>query len=122
MSVYYTVKEHISIKNSKNDLVISSIIDTIASIGKQMLYDRAEIRQLSLEADGKAYSFVGREITHELHEILRAISNATALELALEYDSVNCDFPLAQCVEEAIEADSSLADDLFYSSDLVNLQ
>jgi hypothetical protein len=115
MSVYYNVKEHISIKNSKNEYIAFGIIDTIASIGKQMLCDRAEIRQLSLSADGKAYSFAGREITSELHEILRAISHATALELTLEYDSVNCDFPLAECVEEAFEAAPALADEVFYS-------
>jgi len=115
MSVYYTVKERISIKNSKNEYIAFGIIDTIASIGKQMMCDRAEIRQLSLSADGKAYSFAGHEVTHDLHEILRAISNATALELTLEYDSVNCDFPLAECVEEAFEANPALADEVFYS-------
>ena len=55
MSVYYNVKEHISTNNFQDETITSAIIDTIVSIGREMRYDRAIIRELSLQANGNVF-------------------------------------------------------------------
>lgn len=115
MSVYYNVKEHISVKNYQDDCITSAIVDTIVSIGSQMLYDRATVAGISLNADGKQYFFEGREVTPKLHELIRAVESATTIDLVMQYDSVNCDFCIAEAVAEAYETDPKAADAVFYS-------
>lgn len=115
MSVYYAVKEHISASNLRDDAITSAIVDTIVSIGREMLYDRATIRELSLQMNGQDYSFQGREITPKLHEIIRAIESATTIDLVMSYDSVDCEFPIAEIVSETFREGPHHANNLFYS-------
>lgn len=115
MSVYYNVKEHISINNFQDEEVISSIIETIASVAQMMLYDRAKINSLSLCANGELHSFEGHEITSKLHEIIRAIGAATTMDLVMSYDSVNCEFPISKVVSKKFRTNSEHVGKLFYS-------
>lgn len=115
MSVNYIVKEHISIKEYQDDCIVSSIVDTLVDIGREMLYDRAVIDKLSLTVNGKSYLYNGREITHEFHEIIRVINGVADLELTLAYDGGCYDFPIYESVKEAIEFDPNSADHIFYS-------
>lgn len=115
MSVYYNVKEHISTNNFQDETITSAIIDTLVSIGREMLYDRAIIRELSLQANGNEYFFKGSEITPKLHEIIRVINSATTMDLVMSYDSVNCEFPIAEVVSETFKEGPRYANDLFYS-------
>ena len=115
MSVYYNVKEHISTNNLQDETITSAIIDTLVSIGREMLYDRATIRELSLHANGNEYFFKGSEITSKLHEIIRVINSATTMDLVMSYDSVNCEFPIAEVVSETFKEGPRYANDLFYS-------
>ena len=115
MSVYYNVKEHISINNFQDEEVISSIIETIESVAQMMLYDRAKINSLSLCANGGRHFFEGREITPKLHEIIRAIGEATTMDLVMSYDSVNCEFPISKVVSKKFRTNSEHVGKLFYS-------
>ena len=115
MSVYYYVKEHISTNNFQDEALTSAIIETITSITQMMLYDRAKIGSLSLRANEKNYFFEGLEITPKLHEIIRAIKSATAMDLVMSYDSVNCEFPIAKIVSEMFREGPRYANNLFYS-------
>ena len=115
MSVYYNVKEHISTNNFQNETITSAIIDTLVSIGREMLYDRAIIRELSLQANGNEYFFKGSEITPKLHEIIRVINSATTMNLVMSYDSVNCEFPISKVISEKFRTGSECVGKLFYS-------
>ena len=115
MSVYYNVKEHISTNNFQDETITSAIIDTLVSIGREMLYDRAIIRELSLQANGNEYFFKGSEITPKLHEIIRVITSATTMDLVMSYDSVNSEFPIAKNVSEIFKKGPCYANNLFYS-------
>jgi hypothetical protein len=115
MSVYYNVKEHISTNNFQDETITSAIIDTLVSIGREMLYDRAIIRELSLHANGNEYFFKGSEITPKLHEIIRVINSATTMDLVMSYDSVNSEFPIAKKVSEIFKKGPCYANNLFYS-------
>lgn len=115
MSVYYNVKEHISTNNFQDETITSAIIDTLVSIGREMLYDRAIIRDLSLHVDGRNYFFEGKEITPEFHKIIRAIESATTMDLVMSYDSVNCEFSIAEIVSETFKEGPRYANNLFYS-------
>jgi hypothetical protein len=115
MSVYYNVKEHISTNNFQDETITSAIIDTLVSIGREMLYDRAIIRELSLQANGNEYFFKGSEITPKLHEIIRVINSATTMDLVMSYDSVNSEFPIAKKVSEIFKKGPCYANNLFYS-------
>lgn len=115
MSVYYNVKEHISTNNFQNETITSAIIDTLVAVGKEMLYDRAIIRELSLQANGNEYFFKGSEITPKFHEIIRVINSATTMDLVMSYDSVNSEFPIAKKVSEIFKKGPYYANNLFYS-------
>ena len=120
MSVYYEVKEHIILKNVDSEKcdcnnVKYDIIETIAQIGYSMLWNHGVVWNLALNADGTNYSFKGREITPELHGILRAIGDAKDIELVLEYDGYNVDFPMLEGVEDMLNEYPEAAENLFYS-------
>ena len=115
MSVYYNVKEHISTNNFQDETITSAIIDTLVSIGREMLYDRAMIGELSLYANGNKYFFKGREITPKLHEIIRVINSATTMDLVMSYDSINCEFSIAKNVSAMFSKGPCYANNLFYS-------
>ena len=115
MSVYYNVKEHISTNNFQNETITSAIIDTLVAVGKEMLYDRAIIRELSLQANGNEYFFKGSKITPEFHKIISVISSATTMDLVMSYGSVNCEFPVADNVSAIFRKGPQYANNLFYS-------
>lgn len=115
MSVYYNVKEHIFTSNFQDEAITSAIIDTLVAVGKEMLYGRATIGELSLHVNGNEYFFEGEEITPKFHEIVRAIESATTMDLVMSYDSVNCEFPIAEIVSETFKKGPQYANNLFYS-------
>lgn len=115
MSVYYNVKEHLSIRNYQDEFVLSTVVDTLVNIANAMLYDRARINNLSLFVDGKSYSYAGSEIAHDFHEIIRAVSNQiTNLEIVLDYSGVCYGFPIVESVTSAFENNTESADHIFY--------
>ena len=115
MSVYYEVKEHVVLKNEATEALSFDVAESLAQIAYKMLLDRAAIWELKLTADGKKYSFKGKEVTHELHEIIRAITNAAEIDMVIEYDAYNFDFPLMEAISETLENNPELAKDISYT-------
>lgn len=120
MSVYYEVKEHIILKNVENNEsdcynLKYDIVEAIAQIGYLMLWNHGVVWNLALNADGEDYFFKGREITPDLHAIVRAIGDAKDFELVLEYDGCNVDFPILEGVEAILNECPDAAENLFYS-------
>ena len=113
MSVYYDVREHVVLKNKAAENLCFDVAENIAQIGYRMLLDRAAIWKLELTADGKEYSFKGREVTPELHEITRVIANASEIDMVIDYDGVNFDFTLMEAIEETLNEMPELASDIF---------
>lgn len=115
MSVYYDVREHVVLKNKAAENLCFDVAENIAQIGYRMLLDRAAIWKLELTADGKEYSFKGREVTRELHEIARSIAGASEIDMVIDYDGVNFDFTLMEAIEETLNDMPELASDIIYS-------
>lgn len=115
MSVYYDVREHVVLKNKAAENLCFDVAENIVQICYRMLWDRAAIWKLELTADGKEYSFKGREITPDLHEIIRAIANASEIDMVIDYDGFNFDFELMESVEKTLKDIPELASDIIYS-------
>lgn len=120
MSVYYEVKEHIILKNVENNRCVGynlkyDIIEAIAQIGYSMIWENCMVWNLTLKADGKEYFFKGKEVTPELHTIVNAISESKDIDLLLEYDGVNVEFPILEGVEDMLNLCPEVAENLFYS-------
>mgnify|MGYP003319182322 CR=1 FL=1 len=64
MSIVYTIKEHISSTFDKTPSIRLGIVNTLISIGSEMLLGRAHVLELSLTSNGKTYTFSGKEINH----------------------------------------------------------
>ena len=115
MSVYYEVREHVILKNDAAEEIKDSVVEAIAQIGYRMLLGHSAIWKLALKADEKVYLFAGRDITPDLHEIIRVIEDAQTIDLVMDYDGVNFEFPIAESVKETLENHPACEDDLFYS-------
>ena len=115
MSVYYDVREHVVLKNKAVEELGFAVAENVAQIGYRMLLDRAAISKLELTVDGKEYTFEGREVTQDLHEMTRAIADASEIDMVIDYDGVNFDFTFMNAVEEILEEMPELASDIIYS-------
>ena len=124
MSVYYTVKEKLTVRNREAcEEMIYSMKCQLSLLGVLMLQDDAAIEKISLKADGKEYTFSGKEITPELHALLRAMDDAEALELEAIYDytwrlcyeDMNIGpFAVCETAEMLLKNDPSAANDFYY--------
>lgn len=127
MSVYFTIKEHLSVKNIESECVcmpLEAMRVHIANLGAMMLFDRASIYSIKLSADDKEYAFSGKEVTPELHALIRAMMDANeTVELVAEYgysltlglDYLQPGFYVSEVVEEELKERPEEAGNLFYS-------
>lgn len=124
MSVYYTVKENLTVRKAETcEEMIFVMKHQLSLLGFLMLQDDASIEKLTLKADGAEYTFSGREITPELHTLLRAMDNAETLELEavydynwrLGYEDMNIGpFAVCETAETLLKNDPSAANDFYY--------
>lgn len=127
MSICYTVKEHLSVRDAREsadcDLLFLAS-HQIALLASRMLEDEGEIFSLQLVADGEEYAFSGREITPQLHAVLRALCTAKTVDLCIDYSFVwraeidELDvgpFVLCGAVEELLAEDERQYENVFYS-------
>jgi hypothetical protein len=61
-------------------------------------------------------SFNGKEITPELHEITRAIANASEIDMVIDYDGYNFDFTFMESIRKTLEEMPELTNDVIYSN------
>ena len=125
MSVNYTIKEKLVIRNANTCQDLIYVMSRqLSLLGFLMLQEEAAIESLPLNADGEQYHFAGTEITPDLHKILRAMENAEALELEAHYDYTwrLCyedmeigPFTVCESAEMLLKEDAAIANDFYYS-------
>ena len=87
MSVYYDVKEYLSVKEvtEKNEFTKELAQAHLAWLGWKLLSDSAYVNKLSLSCNGKGLAFSGEVITSDFHKIIRALDDASSFELIVDY-------------------------------------
>ncbi len=115
MSIVYTIKEHISSTFDKTPSIRLGIVNTLISIGSEMLLGRAHVLDLSLTSNGKTYTFSGKEINHTYHQIVRATHNSDDIELTMLYVSSRCNDYIINAINEVSNKYPEDAADIFYS-------
>ncbi len=116
MSISYIVKEYLCVRNYQNKHITHAITETLASIGHQILLDNAFVMELNMVADGKRYSFCGKCMTKDFHEIILAAKHTkTNLELTLFYYAYDCYFDISNEVEDTLKNSPELSDNIFHS-------
>lgn len=125
MSVYYTVKEHLIVKNmTKASIPVEVMKRQLSLLGALMLTDDAYVTTLELTVDGAEHRFSGKEISSDLHTLLRAMDQGKNMELVANYEyrwrssmdylSVG-PFAVCDCVKDCLQEDPKQAENLFYS-------
>ena len=125
MGVYYHVKEKMTVRNTEIcEEMVLVMKRQLSLLGFLMLNDDASIDNLTLNADGKEYHFVGYKITPEFHTILHTLENAETFTLEadydytwrLRYDEMNIGpFAVCDAVKELLAETPDAAKDFFYS-------
>lgn len=91
MSVFYDVKEHLRFEGKESDAITGASIcanvmkSQLASLAGLILVDDAKIYNLSMIADGKEYSYKGKDITPEYKTILAALCESEDVDIEVEY-------------------------------------
>lgn len=125
MSVVYSIKETMNIKNEGNyKILVSKLRYQYSLLGALMLNDDAKIIDMTLTADGETYPFNGDVVTPEFKVFLDKLSNAKEIALTAEYeywwrtgyDSLNIG-PFAVCdlAEELLKEGEIEASGFFYA-------
>lgn len=127
MSVYYIVKEHLSIKHVNREYryePIDAVTEQVASLAEMMMLDQATIHSAKLLADGKEYTFSGKEVTPELHALVRALSHAEEVDFVATFSFYEWGRTLSgadigdvvrEAVEKQLKENPAEAENIFYS-------
>ena len=86
MSIYYDVKEHLSVKNARGsnaDIPIGAMRFQLSLLGALMLTDNAAITSLKLTVDGEKHQFSGKEVTPALHNLLQAMERGNNVDIVV---------------------------------------
>lgn len=87
MSIYYTAIETLSVKNTETcPSIVSNMHYQLSLLGMLMLWDNVFSCDLSLEADGKQYTFSGTTPGNEYKSLLMALGEAKQIELRAAYE------------------------------------
>lgn len=127
MSVYYTLKEHLIVKNLHergNDIPVAQMKRQLSLLGALMLTDDAAIASLEVIADGTTYRFSGKEVSPELHALLRGMDQGDSVEIVADYsfrwnaasEHLNAGhLAVCGCVEKLLKEAPEQAENIFYS-------
>lgn len=87
MSVYYTVKETLNVTEAaeENEMFQTLVHAHLTWLGWKLLQDRANVYQLSLSVGDQKFTFSGKTITSDFHELIRALKSASSFHLAMDY-------------------------------------
>ena len=115
MSIYYTVKEHFSIKNTAGfSDIIDLIADHFSQIGERLPSKNSFVIEFKLIADNKAYSFNDKEL-------LNTLKKAKSIDYTMHYEYRNddCDnvgpFEICDFIESKLENDETATENVFFS-------
>lgn len=128
MSVFYEVKEHLKVEDTRHHPELrETVVSQLGQLGAGILQGKAGIDQMTLIADGRKYCFSGREMTREYHELIRALSRAEQIEIfaswyylrknRISYDIFAIEYFLGDAAEEAPAELEGMFYSLHYSVD-----
>jgi len=87
MSVYYQIKEHLTVADTEKNWQVASIASSqLSLLGAFILQDCAVVEEVALVADGATYHFSGNLMTEDYHNLIRALNDADAFELVTSYE------------------------------------
>ncbi len=86
MSIYYDIKEHLSVKDTdKHEEAIGLAKYQLSLLGAWILQNRAGVVALTVIANGRKYQFEGEVMTKEYHDLIKVFDDAKSLEMEAEY-------------------------------------
>lgn len=127
MSGYYTVKEHLVVKNiheGGNGVPVAQMKQQLSLLGELTLTDEVSISSIEVKTDGTTLRFSGKEIAAELHVILSAMDQGNSVEIIVDYgirwdaaqDPLNVRLlAVCNCVKALQEKAPEQAENVFYS-------
>ena len=124
MSVYYDIKEHLVIEDTKKHWYELDLISwSLALMGAWLLNNRGKIHSLRAVADGAEYTFSGDKMTEAYHDILNAINQAKTLDITWDYGfSASAPFvnpgpfDMMEHLSDTYEESPDFLEGLFYSA------
>lgn len=87
MSVFYDVKEYLSVKEitEDNNTIFSLAKAHLAWLGWKLLSDCAYVNNISISFGKEKLVFSGDTITADFHHIIRTVKNESSFELTMDY-------------------------------------
>lgn len=123
MSIYYEVCEHLVIEDAeKHRMVLSDMGYRLSLMAAWVLQHRGNMENLTINADGKKFSFAEDILNTRYQEALDVLSDAKTVELIAEYgvEVSACEiaptpFGLLEELDAMIQEDPEYPEGMFYS-------